>query len=196
MTVSLQSTATDPSPGFSAQLGEQARAARKAQRLSIRAAAEQLNCSPRFVHELEWGKPTARMDKVLQALEGLGLQLSVSAKPVNHDARVEARSIAQIEARARQDIYEERLARAHERIAAMLALGEVPPGALEQARGQVGKWADQQICSRWYIDRWSGILAGEGRQIAQKILALDKTDAKALFQNTPFGVLVRSFLRA
>ena len=90
MTVSLQSTATDPSPGFSAQLGEQARAARKAQRLSIRAAAEQLNCSPRFVHELEWGKPTARMDKVLQALEGLGLQLSVSAKPLNHDARVEA----------------------------------------------------------------------------------------------------------
>ena len=60
----------------------------------------------------------------------------------------------------------------------------------------MGKWADQQICSQWYIDRWSGILAGEGRQIAQKIIALDKTDAKALFQNTPFGVLVRSFLRA
>lgn len=183
----------DPSAGFSVQLGEQARAARKAKRLSIRAAAELLECSPRFVHELERGKPTARMDKVLQALSGLGLQLSVSARPADRDARVGARSIEQIEARARQDLYEEKLARAHERIAAMLALGVVDPG---QARGQVRKWADQQICSQWYVDRWSAILAGEGPQVAQKILALEKQDAKALFQNTPFGFLVRAFLRA
>jgi len=187
---------TDPSPGFSAQLGEQARAARKAQRLSIRAAAEQLHCSPRFVHELERGKPTARMDKVLQALSGLGLQLSVSARPANRDARVGGRSIAQVEARGRQDLYEEKLARAHERIAAMLALDAVGPDALEQARGQVRKWADQQICSQWYVDRWNDILAGAGREVAQKILALDKADAQALFQNTPFGFLVRAFLRA
>jgi len=188
--------AVDQRLGFSAQLGEHARAARKAQRLSIRAAAEQLQCSPRFVHELERGKPTARMDKVLQALSGLGLKLSVSARPADHDARVGARSIAQVEARGRQDLYEEKLARAHERIAAMLALDTVDPGTLEQARGQVRKWADQQICSRWYIDRWTGILAGTGVQVAQKILALEKQDAKALFQNTPFGFLVRAFLRA
>ncbi len=191
-----QATAVDPRPGFSVQLGEHARAARKAQRLSIRAAAEQLQCSPRFVHELERGKATARMDKVLQALSGLGLQLNVSAQPVDRDARVRARSIAQVEARGRQDLYEEKLARAHERIAAMLALDTVDPGTLEQARGQVRKWADQQICSQWYVDRWSGILAGTGAQVAQKILALEKQDAKALFQNTPFGFLVRAFLRA
>ena len=191
-----QIPAVDPNPGFSAQLGEHARAARKAQQLSIRAAAEQLQCSPRFVHELERGKPTARMDKVLQALSGLGLQLSVSARPADHDARVGARSIAQVEARGRQDLYEEKLARAHERIAAMLALDAVDPGTLEQARGQVRKWADQQICSQWYVDRWTGILAGTGAQVAQKILGLEKRDAKALFQNTPFGFLVRTFLRA
>jgi transcriptional regulator with XRE-family HTH domain len=190
-----QVPAVDSRLGFSAQLGEHARAARKAQRLSIRAAAEQLQCSPRFVHELERGKPTARMDKVLQALSGLGLQLSVSARPADHDARVRARSIAQVEARSRQDLYEEKLARAHERIAAMLALDAIDPGTLEQARGQVRKWADQQICSQWYVDRWSGILAGTGAQIARKILALDKQDAKALFQNTPFGFLVLTILR-
>lgn len=188
--------ATDPSLGFSAHLGEQARAARKAQRLSIRAAAEQLQCSPRFVHALERGKPTTRMDKVLLALSGLGLQLSVSAKRADRDARVGARSMAQVVARGRQDVYDEKLARAHDRIAAMLALNALDPGALEQARGQVRKWADQQICSQWYVDRWSGILAGSGRQVAQKILALDVQDARALFQNTPFGFLVRTFLRA
>jgi transcriptional regulator with XRE-family HTH domain len=191
-----QVPAVDARPGFSAQLGESARAARKARQLSIRAAAEQLQCSPRFVHELERGKPTARMDKVLQALSGLGLQLSVSARPADHDARVGSRSIAQLEARGRQDLYEEKLARAHERIAAMLALDAVDPGTLEQARGQVRKWADQQICSQWYIDRWSGILAGTRARVAQKILALEKQDAKALFQNTPFGFLVRTILRA
>jgi hypothetical protein len=136
------------------------------------------------------------MDKVLQALSGLGLQLSVSALPPGRDARVGARSLAQVEARARQDLYEERLARAHERIAALLALGEVDPGALEQARGQVRKWAEQQLCSRWYVERWSAILEGAGPQVARNILALDKADAKALFQNTPFGFLVRAILRA
>ncbi len=192
----FQPDPANTSDGFSVELGERARAARKAQRLSIRAAAGQLQCSPRFVHELERGKPTARMDKVLQALEGLGLQLSVGARPAGRDARVGARSIAQIEARARQDLYEEKLARAHERIAAMLALDAVDPGALEQARGQVRKWADQQICSQWYVDRWNDILAGAGREVAQRILSLDKADARALFQNTPFGLLVRAFLRA
>ena len=107
-----------------------------------------------------------------------------------------ARSIAQVQARGRQDLYEERLARAHERIAALLALDAVDPGALAQARGQVRKWAAQELCSQWYVDRWSDILAGTGREVAQKILALERQDAKALFQNTPFGFLVRAFLRA
>jgi len=190
-----QVPAVDKRLGFSVELGEHVRAARKAQRLSIRAAAEQLQCSPRFVHELERGKPTARMDKVLQALSGLGLQLSVSARPAaDQGARVGARSIAQIEARGRQDLYEEKLARAHERIAAMLALDLVDPGALDRARGQVRKWDDQQICGPWYVDRWNGILAGTSAQVARNILALEKQDAKALFQNTPFGFLVRTFL--
>lgn len=136
------------------------------------------------------------MDKVLQALSGLGLQLSVSARPADHDARVGERSIAQIQARGRQDLYEEKLARAHERIAAMLALDAVDPATLERARGQVRKWAEQQLCSQWYVDRWAAILAGTGAQVARQILGLEKDDAKALFQNTPFGFLVRTILRA
>lgn len=193
--------AQDPKPqagrqgdALSLDLGRQARTARQQRGLSIRAAAEYLRCSPRFVHQLEQGKPTARMDKVQQALAGLGLQLSVHAAAAAGGAR--SSGAAQIEARAKQGLYEEKLARAHDRIAARLALEAIDPADIERARGQVRKWAEHRICSRWYIERWKRILAGTGSEIAAKMLALGKDDAKALFQNTPFGFLVRALLRA
>ena len=178
---------------ISLQLGAQARAARKAKGLSIRVAAGDFGCSPRFLQELEQGKPTARMDKVLQVLSRLGLQLSVGeagAAPPNPGV------LARAEARARQALYEEKLARAHDLIAARLALGAIPRADIEAARAQVRKWADRQICSQWYVDRWSRLLSGSGREIASKMIALEKADARALYQNTPFGFLVRAQLRA
>lgn len=184
-----------PSDPLPIRLGRQARAARKAKGLSIRAAAEQLKCSPRFMLQLEQGKPTARMDKVLQTLEGLGLRLGVHALQENGSAVVTP-SNAQAEARAGQILHAERLARAHDRIAARLALRQVSPAEIEKARNQVRKWADRQICSQWYVDRWTALLAGSAREIASRILQLEKEDAKALFQNTPFGFLVREYLRA
>ncbi len=39
--------------------------------------ADLAGCSPRFVHDLEAGKATAQLDKVLDVLESLGLHLSV-----------------------------------------------------------------------------------------------------------------------
>jgi hypothetical protein len=153
-----------------------------------------LRCSPRFVHELEQGKPTARMDKVEQALAGLGLQLSVHATQAD-GVHVQSPRAAQLQARAKQHQYEAKLARAHDRIAALLALETIDAADIERARGQVRKWSEQQICSRWYIERWSAILAGSSREIAANMLALDNDDAKALFQNTPFGFLARRYLR-
>lgn len=176
---------------LSSNLGRQVRAARKAKGLSIRSAAALLRCSPRFVHQLELGKPTARMDKVQQALNGLGLRLSVQS-----GAEVQPGASARVEARAKQDAYEARLARAHDRIAASLALGQVSGRDIERARKQVDKWAEQRICSGWYVEQWRRILEGTGREIAARLLALEKEEAKALFQNTPFGFLVREYLRA
>jgi HTH-type transcriptional regulator/antitoxin HipB len=172
--------------------GLQLRAARQAQRLSIRQAAQRLGCSPRFVHELEHGKPTARLDKVRQAAAGLGLRLTLTggAEPPA-DA-----SSARSEARARQRLREERLARAHDRIAARLALGEIRADAIARARAQVAKWQAQRICSKWYVQRWTAILRGPARSIAARLLALEPADARALFQNTPFGFLVRAELEA
>ncbi len=37
-------------------------------------------CSERFVRELESGKPTVRLDKVLSVLEVLGLELRVTPR--------------------------------------------------------------------------------------------------------------------
>jgi transcriptional regulator with XRE-family HTH domain len=183
----------NPVPSPATELGSRARAARKQKGLSIRAAAEKLKCSPGFVHQLELGKPTARMDKVQQALAGLGLRLVVEAK----DAETPfSRAHAQSEARSKQALYEEKLARAHDRIAALLALGEVGDEALERARAQVRKWHEHRICSDWYVARWNEILAGSPAGIAARIVALGKEDARALFQNTPFGFLVRDFLRS
>jgi transcriptional regulator with XRE-family HTH domain len=175
-------------------IGQQVRTAREAKGISIRRAAREFGCSPRFILEIEQGKPTARMDKVLQTLLALGLQFAVEGR--QPAPAMDARSKERVEARAAQRIREEKLGRAHERIAARLALGEIAPRDIERARGQVRKWAEQQICSRWYVDRWSEILAGEGPAIASRMLGLNAADAKALFQNTPFGFLVREELRA
>ncbi len=178
------------------ELGRHVRAARKLKGLSIRAVAEKLGCSPRFVHELEHGKPTARMDKVIQALAGLGMELEVRGIRGESDPQASRpRSIEQVQARAQQGLYEERLAGAHARLAALLALDLVDHGDLERARGQVRKWAEARICSQWYVDQWTSLLTGSGPQIASNILALGGDDARALFQNTPFGFLVRDYLR-
>lgn len=181
--------------GLSLELGRLARSARKSRGFSIRSAAQHLRCSPRFVHQLEQGKPTARMDKVQQALSGLGLQLSVQAVEAS-GVQTQSVQAARSEARAKQSVYEEKLACAHYRIAGLLALGVIGRVDIERARGQVRRWADQHICSPWFIDRWNGILAGSGRQIASTMLSLGKDDARALFQNTPLGFLVRQQLRA
>lgn len=175
------------------RLAERLRAARQAQGLSIRQAAQRVGCSPRFVHQLEQGKATARMDKVMQALSGLGLAIAVGPE---RGVLPEPEWKARLEARAKQRLHEVRLARAHERIAAKLALGELGPEALARARAQVGKWQEQRICSDWYIGRWTEILRGPAARIASRLLELDPAEANALFQNTPFGFLVRPEMRA
>jgi hypothetical protein len=64
----------------SQRIGNELRAARKARGWSTRAAAERLGVSVRFLNELERGKATARLDKVMQALDGLGLEIIVAPK--------------------------------------------------------------------------------------------------------------------
>ncbi|TVP75952.1 MAG: transcriptional regulator [Gemmatimonadales bacterium] len=63
-----------PSPRIRA-LGETARARRESLGLRQAEVADLAGCSARFVHTLEAGKDTLRLDKVLDVLEVLGLDL-------------------------------------------------------------------------------------------------------------------------
>lgn len=63
-----------------AQIGARVQAARKSRGWSTRVAALRLRLSARFLNELERGKATARLDKVLHALRGLGLDLEIVAR--------------------------------------------------------------------------------------------------------------------
>ena len=40
--------------------------------------ADLAGCSPRFIHELEAGKPTLQLDKVLDVLNAIGLHLELA----------------------------------------------------------------------------------------------------------------------
>ena len=66
-------------PDSISSIGDRIRVERKVRGWSTRVAAQRLGLSVRFLAELERGKATARMDKVQQALEGLGLKLEVAS---------------------------------------------------------------------------------------------------------------------
>jgi HTH-type transcriptional regulator/antitoxin HipB len=70
--------ATSPQPSITlvtspAELGNAVRAARGAMGLTIREAAERARVGKRFVLELEQGKPSARLDKVLTLMAAVNL---------------------------------------------------------------------------------------------------------------------------
>lgn len=56
-------------------IAEQVRDRRKALRLTQDDLADLASCSPRFIRALEAGKSTVRMDKLLDVLDALGLEL-------------------------------------------------------------------------------------------------------------------------
>ena len=60
-----------------ARLGETVRRRRKELGLRQAELAELAGCSQRFVHTVEQGKHTLRLDKLLDVLEVLGLGLTV-----------------------------------------------------------------------------------------------------------------------
>jgi len=69
-------------------LGEGVRARREALGLRQSELADLAGCSARFVHTLETGKGTVRLDKVLDVLEVLGLSLKLTSGT----GRIRARS--------------------------------------------------------------------------------------------------------
>ncbi len=61
-------------------IAEQVRDRRKALRLTQDDLADLAGCSPRFIRALEAGKSTVRMDKLLDVLDALGLELAAGRR--------------------------------------------------------------------------------------------------------------------
>ena len=61
------------------QIGATVRARRRDLGLKQRDLAELAGCSARFVHTVESGKATVRLDKLLDVLDVLGLRLEITS---------------------------------------------------------------------------------------------------------------------
>ena len=72
---------------FTTTLAQAVRERREQLSLGQAELAELAACSTRFVHTLEAGKPTVRIDKLLDVLHVLGLRLTVVAP--GRDARLQ-----------------------------------------------------------------------------------------------------------
>jgi len=59
-------------------LGQAVRHQRKRDGLTLVEAAGLVNVGVRFLSELENGKPTVRLDKILQVVNGLGLRMGIT----------------------------------------------------------------------------------------------------------------------
>ena len=61
------------------EIGTEAKSRRRALGISQEELADLAGVSARFVHTLEHGKPTVRLDKVLAVFDVLGLELTIEA---------------------------------------------------------------------------------------------------------------------
>jgi len=73
-------TKTATSPSSTKELGQFIRDYRKNKHLTIEAVSGLANVSQRFLSELERGKETAEIGKVLKVLQTLGLDVSIQAR--------------------------------------------------------------------------------------------------------------------
>jgi y4mF family transcriptional regulator len=62
-------------PSWAVELAAQLRARRKALDLTQHQLADLAGCGPDFLYDLERGKPSVRLDKLMPVIEALGLRL-------------------------------------------------------------------------------------------------------------------------
>jgi y4mF family transcriptional regulator len=69
-----------PAHGVGRELGLEVRSRRRALHLTQATLAQLAGCGPDFVYDLERGKPTVRLDKLIEVLAVLGLELKVVSR--------------------------------------------------------------------------------------------------------------------
>lgn len=76
---SRRSAGSSP-PQWASELGAVVRNKRKVLRLTQKELADLSGCGPDFLYDLERGKPTVRLDKLVPVLEMLGLKFKVEPR--------------------------------------------------------------------------------------------------------------------
>ena len=173
-------------------LGAAIRARRRSLGLTIEDLMALSGAGNRFLVELEQGKPTVRLDKVLEVLRALGIALSLGplvsadADDEGPAAQLRARQQARLEKVAR----DRALRRLHQRAARLLANASRAPQLIEKASATVSRWEAQRTCSPNYIERWRTILANPSQGMRDEVLDPQAPYGLALMQNSPFGFLL------
>lgn len=67
-------------PDWARALGAEVRRKRKVLRLTQKELADLAQCGPDFLYDLERGKPSVRLDKLVPVLEMLGLRLKLEPR--------------------------------------------------------------------------------------------------------------------
>jgi prevent-host-death family protein len=92
-------------------------------------------------------------------------------------------------AREQQQFLEQQRLMAHQRIGIeLLGRKHRRKQMLDAARREVRRWADQQLCSQDYIDRWSEWLALPDVELVDRMCSDAEGWGKAMRQNSPFTV--------
>lgn len=142
--------------------------------------AARANVSRAVVSELERGKrKVVQSDTVERLFAVLGVQPHVLQQP----DRDSARQLARLQQALKLGEQRER----HLRLAFELSQDErAAARKIAKARERVELWRRKKSCSRFYIDRWSRLLALPPRQLAGEMHRLGDWEA-ALFQNSPWS---------
>jgi y4mF family transcriptional regulator len=67
-------------PTWAVALGAEVRRRRTQLRLTQKELADLASCGPDFLYDLERGKPTVRLDKLVPVLEVLGLRFTIAPR--------------------------------------------------------------------------------------------------------------------
>lgn len=78
---SKSSRSAESAPPWAETLAAEVRRRRKALKLTQKELADLAGCGPDFLYDLERGKPTVRLDKLVPVLDVLGLQLKLEPRP-------------------------------------------------------------------------------------------------------------------
>jgi HTH-type transcriptional regulator / antitoxin HipB len=62
-------------------IGRTVRESRRVLRLTQKELADLSGCGPDFVYDVERGKHTVRLDKLMQVVDALGLELKLTSRP-------------------------------------------------------------------------------------------------------------------